>query len=58
MISKYPSCNVDILISILEEEISTFREGDKSLSDARKMIQVRFREGLELSLKQKLESLG
>lgn len=58
MISKYPSCNVDILINILEEEISSFREGDKSLSDARKMIQVRFREGLELSLKQKMASLG
>ena len=58
MISKYPSCNVDILINILEEEISSFREGDKSLSDARKMIQVRFREGLEFSLKQKMASLG
>lgn len=58
MISKYPSCNVDVLIDILEEEISSFREGDKSLSDARKMIQVRFREGLELSLKQKAASLG
>ncbi|MBS0908140.1 AIPR family protein [Tatumella sp. JGM118] len=58
MISKYPSCNVDVLINTLEEEISSFREGDKSLSDARKMIQVRFREGLESSLEQKVASLG
>ncbi|WP_312829957.1 AIPR family protein [Pantoea anthophila] len=58
MISKYPSYNFDVLIDILEEEISSFREDDKSLSDARKMIQVRFREGLELSLRQKLPSLG
>jgi len=58
MISKYPSCSVDVLINILEEEVSSFREGDKSLSDARKMIQVRFREGLESSLKRKVASLG
>ncbi|WP_288443630.1 AIPR family protein [uncultured Pantoea sp.] len=56
MMSKYPSCDINLLIDILEDEITAFREDDKSLSDARKMIQVRFREGLESSLKLKVIS--